>query len=204
MSVLSDLEIRKRCLEGNGEHTKHLKDPMIWPYSFASSRPGVISYGETSAGYDMRLGDEIWFPKTSYGEVVDPKRLKEGEEYINRVYEKRTITEGFFILAPHSYVLGKTFEKFSIPRDIKGRCTGKSTLARVGILINTTPAEPLWRGYLTVEIGNVSPNPVKLYIMEGIAQMEFELIHGKVENDYESKGGIYQNQVGVTPARVRE
>lgn len=95
-------------------------------------------------------------------------------------------------------------EYLRIPSHLKGRCVGKSTLARAGILINTTPLEPGWEGYLTIEIGNVSPCPAKLYVGEGIAQLEFEVLSSLPEMDYASKGGIYQGQDSVTPPRVKQ
>ncbi len=109
-----------------------------------------------------------------------------------------------FVIPAHGYALGTTIEWFRIPKFLKGRCVGKSTNARAAIIINTTPLEPSWCGNLTVEISNPTSSPITVFVGEGIAQIEFELLNGIPDNDYESKGGIYQGQTDVTPARVKE
>ena len=196
--MLSDHEIRDLCIDKNGIP---FEDAMISPFSEAVSGNGIISYGLTSAGYDLRLGTDIWIMKNTYGDVVSPKRIKD-EAYINRIYDRMTIS-GVFVLPPHSYILGKTHEWLNIPRGLKGSCTGKSTLARVGIVVNTTPMEPAWKGFLTIEIANTSPCSVEIYQGEGIAQLELTMLHTPCEISYADKGGKYQNQQGVVPALVK-
>ncbi len=202
--LLNDKDIRKLCQAPTWSNGK----PMVEPFSEPVSGKGIISYGLTHAGYDIRLGPEIWMFKTNVDEVIDPRRFKD-VSYRDKVLTRINIPfgkeDGYpVVLDPHSYVLGVTLEYFCIPRNIKARVVGKSTLARCAILINTTPAEPLWEGHLTLEIGNLSPLPAVIFVGQGIAQMEFEMLSGEPEVDYAGKGGIYQGQLGVTPARVKE
>jgi dCTP deaminase len=179
---------------------------MIDPFSRAVQDGGVISYGLTHAGYDLRLGYTVLVFKNSYAEVVDPKRFKD-PDYQRRVFEEiDELREGQSVLVPpHGYVLGYTLEYLRIPRFVKGRAVGKSTLARSGILINTTPAEPTWQGHLTLEIANITPCPVAIYAGEGICQMEFEEIsRGGPTISYADKKGKYQGQgPEPVPARVK-
>ncbi len=203
-------------------------EPMIEPFSEAVSGNGVISYGLSHAGYDLRLGPEIMLFKNSSMETIDPKRFMD-ENYRRRMFDEWTYStkriddtlldshqwtlnslnvtrmdsDNSYVIPPNSYILGRSLEYLRIPRHIKGRCVGKSTLARSGILVNTTPLEPGWCGHLTIEIGNITPCPAKVYVMEGIAQLEFELLTAPPEVDYEAKDGQYQGQLGVTPARVK-
>lgn len=195
--LLADFTIREYCLNPiyHGE-----TGPMLVPFSEAVQGNGVISYGLTSAGYDLRLGKEIWVYKNTYGDVIDPKRFKD-EEYRNRVFD-RYMAEGPVIIPAHGYILGTSLEYISMPKNIKGRCVGKSTYARTGIIINTTPLEPGWKGLLTIEIANTNPSPALVYPLEGIAQLEFEYIDGTPKATYDTKGGKYQDQKGVTPAKV--
>jgi dCTP deaminase len=185
---------------------------MLFPFSEGVQSGGVISYGLSHAGYDLRLGKELWVFKNSYNEIVNPKKFKD-EEYRRRVFDIVTPNQveypylplGAFVIPGHSYALGASFEHIHIPKHIKGRCVGKSTLARCGILINTTPLEPNWKGHLTIEISNISPCPAIVFAMEGIAQLEFELLSSLPEIDYEAKGGKYQSQGSYpVPARVKE
>lgn len=197
--LLNDTDIRRLCLAplyfGNF--------PMIDPFSEPVSGGGVISYGLTSAGYDLRLGSEVMIFKNTSGEVVDPKRFKD-DDYRRRMFDERVYQSGDRVIIPaNGYILGRSLEYLRIPKHLKGRCVGKSTLARAGILVNTTPLEPGWEGFLTIEIGNVCPCPVCVFVSEGIAQLEFETLTGEPEQDYASKKGIYQNQTGVTPSRVK-
>jgi dCTP deaminase len=159
---------------------------MIKPFSEAISGEGRISYGLTSSGYDFRLAPELRYFKTMghHGvETIDPKRFKT-IEYIERVTEKVVV------------------EYFNIPSSVQGRCLGKSTYARCGILINATPLEPGWEGHLVVEIANCTDLPVALYINEGIGQVVFYRLDGLPEVDYRQKSGKYQGQTGVTMPRV--
>lgn len=209
--LLVDWQIRHLCIpdEGGlydfdnpvGQHHE-FEHPMIEPFSENVSGNGVISYGLDHAGYCLRLAPEILVFKSTYGEIIDPKFFAD-PEYRKRVFEER-LEEKNFVLPAGCYVLGRSHEYLRIPRFLKGRCVGKSTLARAGILINTTPLEPEWEGHLTIEIGNVSGAPVRIHVMEGIAQLEFEQLSAKPQVSYKDKGGIYQGQTGVTPPRVRE
>lgn len=179
--------------------------PMLEPFSEGVQGDGVISFGLTSAGYDLRLGYEVLIFKNSFNELMDPKRLKNDEAYLKRVFDKVDgLKQGErIIVPPHSYLLAYSLEYIRMPRNVKGTCVGKSTYARCGILINTTPLEPGWHGNLTIEIANISPCPVPLVAGEGLCQLQFDLLGDFPEKDYESKGGKYQGQgASPTPARV--
>jgi len=202
---LTDREIRKLCIacEDNG-WVKPLM-PMIEPFSEAVRGGGIISYGLAEVGMDIRLsGKEIWVLNPSFGEAVDPKRMKE-EGYTDRIFSKhRDVADHQAITVPAGgYVLGSAHEKFNIPRWLSGEVGGKSTYARCGVSINVTTLEPGWQGELTVEIKNDGGLPVKLYVMEGIAKIRFFRNDGELGQDYSQKGGIYQGQEGVTAARVK-
>ena len=192
--LLCDRDIRNLCIDKEG---KPLSRPLVAPYSLPKSGMGTISYGETHSGYDLSLANEIKiFINT--GEVVDPKRCKD-EEYCSRIFRDHFI-ENAFTMPAHSYILGRSYEYICMPDNLSATCVGKSTLARVGILINTTPVEPGWEGYLTIEIANTNPCSAVIYAMEGIAQLRFELLSGVPDQTYVGKK--YHKQIGVTPARV--
>lgn len=213
--ILSDRDIRRLCvskeqhaelLKFTGVHHKWIPNendyqPIIDPFSEAKSGDGTISFGLTHAGYDLRLGIEFLVFKNTYGEVIDPKRFKD-PEYQSKVFDNLVSTKPVIIPA-QGYVLGRSWEYLRMPKTLSGTCVGKSTLARSGILINTTPLEPGWEGYLTIEISNLNTSPAVIYPMEGIAQLRFEVLSSLPETDYKDKGGKYQNQVGVTPAIVK-
>ena len=159
----------------------------------------VVSYGLTSAGYDIRISDEfkIFSPiPGSGGAAVDPKNFDSRllHDFKGEVCE----------LPAHSYALAKSVESFNIPEDIQVTCVGKSTYARCGIYVNVTPLEPGWRGVLTVEIANASPSPVKIYANEGIAQLLFDQLKGPARVSYAAKKGKYQDQTGIVTARMKE
>lgn len=199
--MLSDTEIRALCREAAPS-----QGPMISPFLDYDqpSPPGAISYGLTSCGYDVRLGGEVHIFNTAFCEAVDPKRMRD-PDYRGRVFVRRRFLPGQPIpIPPNSYILGCSHERFSIPRGVVATCVGKSTYARCGIIVNVTPLEPEWAGQLTVEISNSSPLQAYVYCMEGIAQIQFHTIQGKVERSYADKAGIYQDQAGVVHARVRE
>lgn len=202
---LSDTEIRKRCVPCEANKYSLTGAPMISPFSEAVKQPGVISYGLTHAGYDIRLsGVELWVLNPSYGEVVDPKRMRD-PAYRERVFTKRTALAGEAVTVPaNGYLLGHTYERFCMPRDLSADCLGKSTYARCGLIVNITPLEPGWEGVLTLELANTGGLPLKVYIMEGIAQLRFWPIIGELEQDYGEKSGVYMHQEGITAARVRE
>lgn len=200
--LLTDADIRRYCQ--SPVHTAE-NGPMIDPFCEAVSGGGVIGYGLTSCGYDIRLGNEVWHLK-SIGEAINPKRMKE-PEYLNRVMDRRTYGDGEEVIVPaNGYILGVSKERFSIPRIIAGRCVGKSTYARCAVMINVTPLEPGWKGYLTVEVANTGPAPVVVFAGEGIAQIQFEVLTARPEKTYADKcngaPGKYQGQTGVTLAKV--
>ena len=204
--LLADTEIRKRC-----RAIAYSEKPMIDPFVEGVQSNDIISYGLTSAGYDLRMGLEVLIFKNSFGEAIDPKRFKD-QTYLDRMFDKLTYKhmppdvlngERLSITIPaHGYILATSYEYLRIPRYLKARCVGKSTYARCGLIVNTTPLEPEWEGNLTIEISNSAPCPSTIYIMEGIAQLEFEQIYGNVETSYKDKKGKYDQQIGVTPARV--
>lgn len=211
--ILSDRHIRHLCINkddmklawSRGSQQDWVPrpedhEPMIEPFSEAVSGENVISYGLTHSGYDLRLGCDFLIFKNTYGEVIDPKRFKD-EQYRDRVFEK-LIIDHWFTIPAHGYVLGTSLEYLRIPKSLSGTCVGKSTLARSGLLINTTPLEPGWEGFLTIEISNLNSSPAILYPREGIAQLRFEVLSSLPETDYKDKGGKYNKQVGVTPAIV--
>ena len=213
--LLVDSQIRELCL-GNSVRVGrdvdfvygksvdianiHNRERMIDPFSESVHGEGIVSYGLDHAGYCLRLSPTYWVMKNSHSSVVDPRKMKD-EDYLNKIFDRIEASGDEIHLPPHSYILGCSHERLSIPDTIKGRCVGKSTLARCGIIINTTPLEPGWKGNLTIEIANTSPCPVSIPVMEGICQVEFELLSCRPHTNYESKGGKYQDQSGVTPAR---
>lgn len=184
--------------------------PMIEPFSEAVSGNGVISYGLSHAGYDLRLGPKVLIYTNTRGEVIDPKRFSD-PDYQRRLLEEVDLTEVWKMkggsiavgIPPNGYILGYSLEYLRIPRHLKGRCVGKSTLARCGIICNTTPLEPGWCGHLTIELANATPCPVIVYVGEGIAQMELETLTDLPEQDYAQKKGKYQEQEDAPmPAKV--
>jgi dCTP deaminase len=182
--------------------------PMIEPYSEGVQGGGVIGFGLTHAGYDMRLGPTLLVFKNTWNEVINPKKFRD-ESYRRRVFDEVQAAEGgAFCIPPHSYALGNSLEYLRIPNWLKGRVVGKSTPARCGIIINCTPLEPGWEGHLTIEISNTSPCPVLVFSGEGIAQLEFEQLSDAPEQDYSQKGeagGKYNFQgPEPVPARVVE
>ncbi len=182
--VLADFQIKKLALE-NG---------MIEPFE-ESSRKGVISYGLSSYGYDYRIDRKFLVPKDSI-EFFDPKNSK-AEMFME-------VLSDTILVKPNSFVLAKSYEYFRIPRDIIGLSFGKSTLARAGIFVNVTPLEPEWEGYLTISIANLSPFPVKLYALEGIAQLVFLRADEVCKTSYADKKGKYQAQKDIVLSKVKK
>lgn len=194
--ILNDKSIRELC--GGSV-------PLLSPFSEGVQGGGVISYGLSHAGYDLRLGYTVLIFKNSFSELVDPKEVKKHPE---RIFDKvEGLNDGERVwIPPQGYILGYSLEYIRVPGHLKGTCVGKSTLARCGIHVNTTPLEPGWEGYLTLEIANHTPCPVCVYAAEGIAQLEFHTLTGAPERDYSQKGeggGKYQRQgAEPVPARV--
>ena len=166
------------------------RDIKIEPFADAQSRPGSISYGLTSYGYDVRVGRKFKVFTNVYGAVVDPKNFA-----TNAFVD---IEGDSCIIPPNSFALAETVEMFEIPRDILCVCVGKSTYARCGIIVNVTPLEPEWRGQITIEISNTTPLPAKIYANEGIAQILFFRGEAVCERSYADKKGKYQDQKGLT------
>jgi dCTP deaminase len=151
-------------------------------------RQGVISYGVSSYGYDVRIGREFRVFRPSLG-VIDPKNFNP------EILED--INSDWCIIPPNSFALGVSLERFKIPRDTIAICLGKSTYARCGIIVNVTPLEPEWEGHITIEISNTTPLPAKIYANEGIAQILFLRGVEACRTSYADKKGKYQSQSGV-------
>lgn len=199
MPVLCDTQIRE--LVG------------IEPFADAIKRPGTISYGVSSYGYDVRVGSRFRiFTPTPIGggiAVVDPKRFD--ERFMVEVDTAAPALAAKFeaageqphvIIPPNSFALCETVEFFDIPRDILVLCVGKSTYARCGLIVNVTPLEPEWRGKVTLEISNTTPLPARVYAGEGIAQFVFLKGDRVCAQSYADKAGKYQDQAGLTLPRV--
>ena len=166
------------------------RDITIQPFEAARSRPGVISYGVTSYGYDVRVGRKFKVFTNVYSSVVDPKKF-DASSFVD-------IEGDFCLIPPNSFALAETVEHLEIPRDILAICVGKSTYARCGIIVNVTPLEPEWRGKITIEISNTTPLPAKIYSGEGIAQIVFFRADALCNVSYADKKGKYQDQKGLT------
>jgi dCTP deaminase len=162
----------------------------IVPFSPQQSRPGVISYGVTSYGYDVRVDRRYKVFTNVWGSTVDPKQF-DPKSFVD-------VEADTCIIPPNSFALAETVEYLEIPRDLIVVCVGKSTYARCGIIVNVTPLEPEWRGRVTIEISNTTPLPAKIYSGEGIAQMLFFKGEGICKVSYADKKGKYQDQAGLT------
>ena len=180
MSVKPDRWIRKMALEHK----------MIEPFEDRQVREGVISYGVSSYGYDIRVADDFRIFTNVNSTIVDPK-----------FFDSRSLVEfkgNVCIIPPNSFALGRSVEYFRIPRNVLTVCLGKSTYARCGIIVNVTPLEPEWEGHVTLEFSNTTPLPAKIYANEGVAQMLFFESDEVCATSYADRGGKYQGQRGVT------
>lgn len=180
MSIKSDKWIRKMALEYN----------MIEPFNDKQVRSGVISYGVSSYGYDIRVSDEFKIFTNIHNSIVDPKAF-DSKSFVD-------FKGDVCIIPANSFVLARTLEHFIIPRKVLVVTVGKSTYARCGIIINVTPLEPEWEGHITLEISNTTPLPAKIYANEGIAQLLFYESDEECAISYKDKQGKYQNQRGIT------
>ncbi len=163
---------------------------MITPFHESQAREGVISYGVSSYGYDMRIGDDFKIFTNINSTVIDPKK-----------FDTRSFVDykgDVCIVPPNSFALATSLEYFKIPRDVLVICLGKSTYARCGIVVNVTPLEPEWEGHVTIEISNTTPLPAKIYANEGIAQLIFLQAAEVCRTSYKDKSGKYQAQKGIT------
>jgi len=182
--VKPDTWIRKMALEHG----------MIEPFVERQTREGVVSYGVSSYGYDIRVADEYKVFTNLYSTVVDPKCF-DPRSFVD-------IQADVCIIPPNSFALARTIEYFRIPRDVLTVCLGKSTYARCGIIVNVTPFEPEWEGHVTLEISNTTPLPAKIYSNEGIAQVLFFQGDEPCGVSYKDKKGKYDRQRGVTLPKI--
>jgi dCTP deaminase len=195
--ILNDREITRLAEAG-----------MIAPFAEGVARPGVISYGVTSFGYDMRVADEWVQTVLRSGEVIDPKHPHPLTVRDETLYNDSPMMPGWYshrlewyVLQPGEFILCRSVEYFDIPEDVVGVVVGKSTYARCGLIVNCTPMEPGWTGQLTIELHNASQHAIKVYANEGIAQVMF--FRGeRPAVTYADKRGKYQGQTGVTLPRV--
>ncbi|MBI2884925.1 MAG: dCTP deaminase, partial [Candidatus Omnitrophica bacterium] len=167
---------------------------MLEPFEENLKREGVISYGLSAMGYDIRVTDEFKIFTNVRQAIVDPKEFNP-DSFID--YKGATC-----VIPPNSFALARSVEYFRLPRSIMGICLGKSSYARCGIVVNITPLEPEWQGHLTIEISNTTPLPARIYSNEGIAQVLFFEAGSICETSYADRKGKYQGQQGITLPRV--
>lgn len=184
MAVLSDAWI-KQMAKSRG---------MIEPFADQRTRKGRISFGASSYGYDFRLFNEYKVPDFKNCEYMDPKNM-------NAVSFK-DFTGATCRIPPASFILGRSLEYFRIPRDVIVTCQGKSTYARCGVIVNVTPLEPEWEGYITLALVNTSPVPAVVYSGEGIAQLVFIRAETECRTSYADRKGKYQAQKQIRLSSV--
>ena len=184
MTVLSDKWIKEMARTHN----------MISPFEDKQVRGTKISYGLSSFGYDARVSNEFKIFTNVNSEIIDPKNFKQNN-FISKNGEE-------CIIPPNSFVLSSTVEYFKIPNNIMVICLGKSTYARCGIIVNVTPLEPSWEGYVTLEFSNTTPLPAKIYANEGVAQFIFLKGNEKPDITYADRNGKYMKQSGVTLPKI--
>jgi dCTP deaminase len=184
MSIKNDRWIRKMAQE----------QEMIKPFAENQVRDGVISYGISSYGYDLRVADEFKIFTNVNSTIVDPKG-----------FDARSFVEfrgPVCIVPPNSFALARSVEYFKIPRNVLTVCVGKSTYARCGIIVNVTPLEPEWEGFVTLEISNTTPLPARVYSNEGLCQILFFESDELCEISYKDKKGKYQAQQGIVLPKI--
>jgi dCTP deaminase len=184
MSIKNDRWIRKMAREHE----------MIKPFAESQVREGVISYGISSYGYDLRVADEFKIFTNVNSTIVDPKHFDERSFVEFRGPE--------CIVPPNSFALSRSVEYFKIPRNVLTVCLGKSTYARCGIIVNVTPLEPEWEGFVTLEISNTTPLPARVYSNEGLCQILFFESDEVCEISYKDKKGKYQAQQGIVLPKI--
>ncbi|MCC6500835.1 MAG: dCTP deaminase [Anaerolineales bacterium] len=184
MGLKPDHWIRKMALE----------QKMIEPFVDKQVRQGVISYGVSSYGYDIRVADEFMIFTNVHSAIVDPKNFDP-----HSMFEFKG---DVCVIPPNSFALARTIEYFRIPRKVLTVCLGKSTYARCGLIVNVTPFEPEWEGYVTLEISNTTPLPAKIYANEGLAQVLFFEADEECEVSYADKKGKYQGQQTIVLPKV--
>ncbi|MGD0665430.1 MAG: dCTP deaminase [Rhabdochlamydiaceae bacterium] len=171
-----------------------LKHAMIEPFVDGQVRhcdgKKVISYGLSSYGYDLRVANEFKVFTNVNNSLIDPKNFSD-DAFVH-------IEGDYCIVPPNSFALARSIEFFRIPRDVLTICLGKSTYARCGIIVNVTPFEPEWEGFVTLEISNTTPLPAKIYANEGLAQVIFYQAAEVCETSYADRRGKYMNQTRIT------
>ncbi len=197
--LLPDEEIRRLAME------EGMIEPFCERRDYRDSEGGIsvaadgqerniISYGLSSYGYDIRVASEFKVFTNVHNSLVDPKRFDD-KSFVDVCTDE-------CIIPPNSFALARSVERFRIPRDVLTVCVGKSTYARCGIIVNVTPFEPEWEGYVTLEISNTTPLPAKIYANEGIAQVLFFKGTSVCATSYADRKGKYQDQVGITLSQV--
>ncbi|MCP4356866.1 MAG: dCTP deaminase [Chloroflexi bacterium] len=184
MAIKADSWIRRMAVEQD----------MIEPFVNEQVREGVISYGLSSYGYDIRVSDEFKIFTNVHSAIVDPKHFNPNS-FID-------FKGDVCVIPPNSFVLAQTLEYFRIPRNVLTVCLGKSTYARCGLIVNVTPFEPEWEGYVTLEISNTTPLPARIYANEGIAQVLFFESDEICEISYADRKGKYQKQQSIMLPRI--
>lgn len=197
MTIKSDKWIIKKCKEDN----------MIYPFSDKQIKSAedmkIVSYGVSSYGYDITLAPEMQLFTNAYTSVINPKDFDiDSLIKLPLIKRKHKNTEySYFILPPNAFALGRSIEYFKVPRNILIACVGKSTYARCGLVVNTTPFEPEWEGNVTLEFSNTTNLPMMIFANEGIAQVLFFESDEECEISYKDRDGKYQNQTGITLPR---
>jgi dCTP deaminase len=196
MTVKSDRWIRRMSEEAQ----------LIQPFSEQLIREvdgrRIISAGASSYGYDMRLADDgfrVFSP--IHGREIDPKKFDESS-LVEPPLQTTEDGSQYYLMPPHSYALGVTVETFRMPRNVTAICMGKSTYARAGLIVNTTPLEAGWEGRLVIELGNLADLPLRVYVNEGIGQVVFFESDEDCSVSYQDRGGKYQGQTGLTYSRL--
>lgn len=193
MSIKSDRWIREMALK-HGMIEPFAQDQVRATEGGSAAQKTIISYGVSSYGYDLRVAGEFKVFTNVYNSIVDPKQFRD-DSFV-------TMISDVCIVPPNSFALARSVEYFRIPRNVLTICLGKSTYARCGIIVNVTPFEPEWEGYVTLEISNTTPLPAKIYAHEGIAQVLFFESDEMCETSYADRKGKYMKQVGITLPRM--
>lgn len=184
MPLKEDSWIRKMALESK------MIEPFVNRQVKNTEKGKIISYGLSSYGYDLRVDNKFKVFTNVHNSIVDPKNFKE-DSFVN-------IEGDFCIIPPNSFALACSVEYFRIPRNVLTMCIGKSTYARCGIIVNVTPFEPEWEGFVTLEISNTTPLPAKIYAGEGLAQVLFFEAENVCEVSYKDRKGKYMHQENIT------
>lgn len=187
MPILPDSWIRKMSLDHN------MIEPFVDKQMKLLEDKKLVSYGLSSYGYDLRVADEFKIFTNVYSSIVDPKNFK-ADSFVD-------VKGDICIIPPNSFALARSVEYFKIPRNVLTICLGKSTYARCGIIVNVTPFEPEWEGFVTLEISNTTPLPAKIYSNEGLAQVIFFKADVECDVSYKDRNGKYMKQVGIVPPR---